>query len=187
MYQQLTEDPAQFSLVFTLGIGLCKSFYFSPINCAVSSVNRSVKSVLINVESSHMPSIPCCLCQNKQEKLCPSVLHWRLPKLCRYCGTNNVPPSVQIIVQCFTQFCAQAACTVKLSMYGPLRIVQFFTQFWAQATCTVKLSVYGPLKKSFDNRKNFGKILELPNKWLRNFYEISRKLPGRLHRKRWSR
>ncbi len=65
-------------------------------------------------------------------------------KIYRNCGTNNLPPSVQIIVQFFIQFCAQAPCTVKLSVYVSLRIEQFFTQFCAQAPCTVKLSVQGP-------------------------------------------
>ncbi len=41
MSEQLTEETAQFLQVSTPDISLCKRFYFSPINKAVSSINLS--------------------------------------------------------------------------------------------------------------------------------------------------
>ncbi len=60
--EQLTEDTAQFSQVFTQDTGLCKNFYISPINCAVSSVNRSDKSVQIKYQTRSYFTHPLFLC-----------------------------------------------------------------------------------------------------------------------------
>ena len=45
MSERLTEETVQFSQGFTPPVDLCKSLYFSPINCTVSPVNRTVLSV----------------------------------------------------------------------------------------------------------------------------------------------
>jgi hypothetical protein len=45
MSERLTKETVQFSQGFTPAVDLCKSVYFSPINCAVSLVNRTVPSV----------------------------------------------------------------------------------------------------------------------------------------------
>ena len=45
MSERLTEQIVQFSQGYTPAVSLCKSFYFSAINCAVSQVNRTASSV----------------------------------------------------------------------------------------------------------------------------------------------
>ncbi len=74
MSEQLIEETAQFSQVFTSDIGRCKKLYFSPINCAVSSVNCSVKFILIKYRH------PSPIVLRWVRKKIPSVLHWGLPK-----------------------------------------------------------------------------------------------------------
>ncbi len=111
MSERLTKKIAQFSNVFTPDIGLCKSFHFSPINCTISSVNRSVMLVPIYCRVQSYVTRPV-LCQNEPRKKMPYCPSLRVIKICRFCGTNNVPPSVQITVLFFTQFYAQATCTV---------------------------------------------------------------------------
>ncbi len=74
MSKRLPEETVQFSQGFTPDIGLCKSFYFSLINCAGSSVNHPVGSVLIYCRAQSYVNHPL-LCQNEQEKRFSSVLY----------------------------------------------------------------------------------------------------------------
>ncbi len=109
--EQLIKETAQLLQVLAPNMDLCKSLYFPPINCSVLSVNCSVRSVLIKCRAQSYVT-RSLLCQNEQEKICPSVLHWRLPKFEKIVGPNNF--------QFFTQFCAETNCSVKLSVYGLL-------------------------------------------------------------------
>ena len=145
MSEQLTEETVQFSQGFTPAVDLCKSLYFAPINCAVSPVNRTILSVrtwsssipywngginnlrftflkeLLNACNRHTAyccfsfSVQCCptttFCYKKTE---------RTEKKSRGKLLKRPIRSFQLTVQLFTQFWAQANCTVKLKVYGPL-------------------------------------------------------------------
>ncbi len=88
-----------------------QKFSLSPINCAVSSVNRSVSPVLIKCRAQSYVTCPL-LCQNEQEKRYPSVLHLKLSTSAgiKWPTMSHLPFKY---VQLFTQFCAQIICTIK--------------------------------------------------------------------------
>ncbi len=88
---------------------------FLLLNCTVSSVNCSLRSVLIKCRARSYVTHPL-LFQNEQEKYTlPSFIegYKNLPELwdqqCPTYSSNN-------IVQLFIQFCTQANCTVRLSL-----------------------------------------------------------------------
>ncbi len=115
MSERLTVETTQFSQIFTPDIDCGKKFYFSPINCAVSSVSRSIRSFLIKCRAQLYVTQPM-LCRNEARKNMPFYPLSKVTEICRNCGSNSVPPSVQIIVQfLYLQFCAQVNFSVKLT------------------------------------------------------------------------
>ncbi len=88
MIKWLTEETAYFLQDFTPDVDLRGSFYFSSINCAVSSVNHSVRSVLIKCRTQLYISQPQ-LCRNEQGKRCLFARHWKLLKFAEIGGPTT--------------------------------------------------------------------------------------------------
>jgi hypothetical protein len=127
MSERLTET-VQFSQGFTPVVDLCKSLYFSSINCAVSPVNRTVSSVRIQSSSiryrneekkrpfslslrdkqSSIHTAYCCY--SFSVHCCPTTTFCykkkteRTEKRSRGKTVKRPTRSVQISVQMFTQF-----------------------------------------------------------------------------------
>ena len=142
---------------FYSGRWLCKSVYFSQINCAVSPVNRTVSSVRTRSSSIRY---------RNEEKQKPFSFSLRDEQSSIH-FSKRVAQCLQQAYSILLLFCRSIVVqwqpsatnkkiekksrgeTVKRPTPSVQITVQIFTQFWAQENCTVKLKVYEPLKIAY--------------------------------------